>query len=305
MFPFKRKRVADEEEEEKKKARKKEPASAGSPSPSSSTALKQHQQPPTNKPEQYSAKRLRFDGVFLNRPFAKPDKHERDLQHPLFPAIPFTTIVLGPPGSGKSNLLMNLLRHPYFGMFDHIYIFHPNFYIDETYHKGLDTTGVKVFDDPKTWGKELESIIEKKDKIVSDALQNGKRKKIKNDLIVFDDAIKTIVGSSTNASPLIPQLSTFNRKLNLSIYYMAHRWNSQLDRALRTNATDIIVLPFRSHREYKDFKDEMRAPNVPSKLFDKLYATATSEPHSFFYVNLRARDEHSRYSHGFDKPFFI
>ena len=52
-----------------------------------------------------------------------------------FPGFPSTTLICGPPGRGKTNLLMNLLKNKkmWCGFFDKIYAYGPTVKSDKLY----------------------------------------------------------------------------------------------------------------------------------------------------------------------------
>ena len=49
------------------------------------------------------------------------------------PKIPFSSVILGPPGSGKTILLQNMILNIYKNCFSRIYIFSPSIDVDMTW----------------------------------------------------------------------------------------------------------------------------------------------------------------------------
>jgi len=72
-----------------------------------------------------------------NIPIIKPHKTaEYDFQQSKYdvaPRIPFSQIVVGPSGSGKSILLQNMILDIYCGCFQRVFIFSASIHVDSVW----------------------------------------------------------------------------------------------------------------------------------------------------------------------------
>ncbi|MFM7983521.1 MAG: hypothetical protein ACKPKO_29765, partial [Candidatus Fonsibacter sp.] len=73
---------------------------------------------------------------------------------------------------------------------------------------------------------------------------------------------------------------------------------------IRVNATELFVYRLRNMKDLETCIDEVSAVVDKKTLLD-LYHTATSEPYSFLYVKLTARNKNEMFYHNFDKRLII
>lgn len=243
------------------------------------------------------------DREFVNTPIV-PKSALADKVNPLYPPVPFFMLALGRSGKGKTNVLMNLLRGPYLGKFRYIYLFNPNYYVDQTYRKAIKFSDKRVFtelDEDK-----MREIVERKKAEVTRMYEKDPEldpATIPQDLLIVDDAYGSVFGKSRN-NGVLSEVINDNRKYGISVDYMAHGWSDQVPRHIRANATHVICFGLHNEKEYQLFKEEMQAPNMSSAAFDQIFRMATSKPHSFLLVdNIAPLSE--RYSEGFHRKFIL
>ena len=70
------------------------------------------------------------------------------------------------------------------------------------------------------------------------------------------------------------------------------------------NATDIVVCRLRNNKYLETFIDAVSAV-ADKKTLLELYHTATSEPYSFLYCKLNAKDKHEMIYQNFNKLLII
>jgi len=77
-----------------------------------------------------------------------------------------------------------------------------------------------------------------------------------------------------------------------------------LSTLIRKNATELYIYRLRHYRDLETFIEEVSAL-YPKKVLLDLYNMATSEPYSFLYVNLRAKDTEEMFYMNFDRKLMV
>lgn len=199
------------------------------------------------------------------------------------PRFPFSIMFSGRSGSGKSNLLMNLLTKKcmYAGYFHYTIVYSP------TANKYDDMYAVLKL--PKEnfvekFGKEeLESLIESRKKLIT---KKGIKWVSKNSrvLIILDDIIanRAFLESQTALT-----LFALLRHYLVSVVVLMQSY-TKLPRALRLNCNGLFVFPA-SQSEVEVLKDEICPAGIKKKEFEKVIEHATGEDYSFLYINNHAK----------------
>ena len=73
---------------------------------------------------------------------------------------------------------------------------------------------------------------------------------------------------------------------------------------IRKNATELYVYRLRNYRDLESVVEELAALYDKKTLLD-VYQTATSEPHSFLYINLMAKNKKDLFYMNFNKKIVI
>jgi hypothetical protein len=200
---------------------------------------------------------------------------------------PFSLIISGRSGSGKTNVLINLLTNKsmYGGYFHYILVFSPTSPFDDLYKKlkipkeNLRTTFSS---------SDLEKILESRRKQI---LKHGIKKVATESrlLIIFDD---TIADQDFLKSKEALQLFTLLRHYLVSVILLSQTYN-KVPKPLRNNANGVMIFPS-NRSEIEVLKDELCPPSLIKKEFEKLIEYATSDKHSFLFINNKA-DIKNRY----------
>ena len=183
----------------------------------------------------------------------------------LYPYMPdrlFRMLICAPSGSGKTNLLLNMIMRPLL-FYDKIYLYAKNLHQDKYQHL------LKEFEPfSKKFGY---NIIEASngDIIPLDEMDDDGFQKI----IIFDDYLNTGVKNDRE----IRNYFTNSRNKNCSCIYLSQSYYST-DKTIRLNCSHLCVFDLQSENEERMICKELKVNK------DK-YLMATNEPYTFLYVD--------------------
>jgi len=233
------------------------------------------------QPKQKPPEKKLDDNDSLDIIVYKIDKNQQVLPPSMtqnqIPAHPFRILNSGASGSGKTMLMVNLLKRKNFmaGFFDQIFLFSPTAKGDSM-QQFLEIHNDHLESDLDTHGVEhLNYIFDRQTELVE---QKGYLKSPKV-LILFDDII---------SSPKFMNSSVFkkcfiqSRHINMSVCVCTQKYHS-VPRICRLSATDIFFFPS-AQSEIKRISEEYTPANKTTTQFTRLIEFATDEPHSFLYI---------------------
>ena len=148
---------------------------------------------------------------------------------------PFRMLIIGPPGSGKTNTLLHLINnlHP----IDKIYLYAKD--IHEPKYEYLinkrEQAGIKNLNDPNAFIEYSDDMND-----VLDDINNYNKNRDKKVLIVFDDMIADIEYNK-NFKRIIKELFYRAHKLNVSIVFITQSYFRALKDA-RLNSMHYIIM---------------------------------------------------------------
>lgn len=214
-------------------------------------------------------------------------KQRKSMEDNIIPRHASSCIFNGKSGSGKTMLMINLLTRPeFFGVdgnkghyFDKIYLFSP------TANNGDDL--VRFLKHPRiNLDINTDFDIEKLDGIIRDQASEIEKKgllKSPKILIIFED-----IQSDERFMRSKSFLKCFIqcRHLNISTFLLGQSW-TRTPRACRLQANNIFFFPG-SLSEQKILIDEFCPPRLTKNEFAEMISYATSGPHDFLHVNMRA-----------------
>lgn len=208
---------------------------------------------------------------------------------------PFSLLINGKPGSGKSTVLMNILDW-YDGYFDNIFIWSPTIAIDiswkEFLNKHKDTVKKEnVF--KAYYDKDIKEIMKQIKKA-----NKGKKNypdKVKT-LFIFDDIITELPRR---------QLGDFNKLLfNHRHYGISHITISQEYKSfppkMRKSAFGMIIYDTDNGLEFSGIVDEL-SKKVGKQLFTSMFEECVKDKYGFFYIKNKESDLDKKYFKNFDK----
>ena len=199
---------------------------------------------------------------------------------------------IGPSGVGKTTTAISMLMGPYKNCYSRVYVFSPSC------AEGVDASWdawrkhvrihMKVPDEEKTmWDRwepdTLEKLIERH-KRVNAHLKAKKHKKGYVVLVLIDDFADQgdkVMHSSTN---ILTSLFVRGRHLGCACWLLTQKLRV-VSLICRTNFCWMLIWRLRNSKELITILEELDAL-VDRKLLNEMYRIATSDKHSFWYINL-------------------
>jgi hypothetical protein len=205
----------------------------------------------------------------------------------IIPRHPSAVIFNGKSGSGKTNLMVNLMSRPEFygktdkknkksKYFDVIFLFSPTANGGDDLVKFLEIPKKRIFTDfDKT---KLDKILDLQNSIVED---KGLDKSPKM-LIIFED-IQSDAKFMANKSFLRCYIQ--GRHMNISTFLCGQSW-TLTPRKCRLQANNIFFFPS-SNSEVDILLKEFCPPHTSKEQFLKMIKYATEKPYNFLHINMR------------------
>ena len=199
---------------------------------------------------------------------------------------------IGPSGVGKTTTCIAMLMGPYKDVYSRVYIFSPSCApgIDpawDAWRKHVRDY-MRVPDDEQTmwhtWEPQIiERLIARHSKVNAHLKAQGAKKGYAINFTVDDwaDQGEKVMHSSTN---VLTSLFVRGRHLGCSCWLLTQK-NRVVSLICRTNYCFCLIWRLRSAKERDQILEELDAL-MPRKVLLQLYLTATSEKHSFWYINL-------------------
>lgn len=217
----------------------------------------------------------------------------------------FRMIIVGPSGSGKSNVFVNLLIKVYKGVFTNVYIFCPTFDNDLTLqklvqkHKNADGELVSFMDDDDVYRLDNEKDITTKVREILKESEKDIKVTPENEippktLLVFDDLTTELYKAQ-----VMKDLFTKGRKYEVSVIIMTNKYRVY-DPIIRNNATQMIVFKPSNEQETSDIaedvargKDEKRVKSAMAQAFKR-------GEHPFVFIDNDTPKDNERFWYKFE-----
>lgn len=192
----------------------------------------------------------------------------------IIPAHPFRLIIVGSSGSGKTNLIANLLTRDCFykDYFDIITVFSPNVKLDKIWRV---VKAHQTFDNLANFNSDITEIITKQRLTVE---RKGIRRSPRHLIIVDDFADDRAVCKN----PRLIEIFIKGRHYNISCMLGSQKYRA-IDRTIRLNASDIIMFQPDNESELKQLAEE-NAKGVTKKRFAEYVEACTAQPYNFIHI---------------------
>ena len=246
----------------------------------------------SKRPKGYAIPKEDLDNPLTIVPF-KTNKKKIKLtplmESDIIPRHASAVIFNGKSGSGKSNLMVNLLTRPHFykGYFDLIFLFSPTANSDDL-PIYLDLPAKRIFSTFDT--KVLDHIILTQQALIE---KDGIVKSPKI-LLIFDDIISD---AKFMKSKSFMKCFIQCRHLNISTFILSQSW-TKVPRVCRLQANNIFMFPS-SASEVKLLCEEFCPAHTTQQDFKKIIEEATRERHNFLHINNRCGPD-TRFRHNLD-----
>ena len=192
---------------------------------------------------------------------------------------PFRMLIIGPPGSGKTNTLLHVIND--LNPIDKIYLYAKDLY--EPKYEYLinkrEQAGIKNLNDPHAF---IECSDDMND--VLEDISNYNKNRDKKVLIVFDNMIADIEYNK-NFKRIIKELFYRACKINVSIVFIMQSYFRALKDA-RLNSTHYMIMKINNKKELKRIPEE-KSGHLDYKDFLEMYNSCTKEPYSFMTIDAR------------------
>lgn len=213
------------------------------------------------------------------------------MEEGIIPGHPSSVIMNGHSGSGKSNLMVNLLTRPEFygkvngeHYFNKIYMFSPTAgEMDDLCQHLINYCDLASEDIHNEFDQELLlNILEEQAKLIK---KKGIHKSPKV-LLILDDIQSD---KKFLRSKAIKRLFLMNRHYNTSTWLCGQSFNLT-PRACRLQANNLFIFPM-GGSEKKVLVDEFTPPGLNKKQFSALVDHATSKQYQFLHINRKQQTE--------------
>ena len=262
----------------------------------------------------------------MNTPIVKPYKTKEytftQSNYEVAPRIPFSMVITGQSGSGKTMLLANLILDIYKGCFSRIFIWSSSIDLDPVWtpvkkyiEKDLNVNPEKekVYFDTFNID-EMQKVLDLQHKI-NQFQKKNEHPKLFSVLFLIDDFIDQ--ASFAKHNNLLNALYIKARHYGVNIISSSQKYNG-LSTTIRTNSRQMIFFKLRNYKEVESVLDElagvliskkamsdMKSLHQAKQLLLEIYNVATEEPFSFLFVNLMQPDINKMFMVRFEKYITI
>ena len=205
--------------------------------------------------------------------YTNENKTKHNKNWPYILDHPYRILIIGGSGSGKTNLLLNLIENQ--PDIDKIYLYAKDPY--ESKYQYLinkrEGAGIIYFDDPKAFIKYSNDMQDVYKNI--DDYNPDKENKI---LIVLDDMIADMIHNK-KLNSIVTELFIRGRKLNISLVFITQSY-FKVPKDVRLNTSHFCIAKIPNKRELQQIAIN-HSSDINTKDFANIYRKCTNEPYSF------------------------
>ena len=216
------------------------------------------------------------------------NKIEHNKNWPYIPDHPYRILIIGGSGSGKANVLSNLVEKQPDN--DKIYLY-PKDPFESKYQYLINKregVGTNHFKDPKAF---IEYSNDKHDVYKNiDAYNPDKENKI---LIVFDDMIADMIHNK-KLNSIVTKLFIRGRKLNISLVFITQSY-FKVPKDVRLNTSHFFIAKIPNKRELQQISIN-HSSDIDTKDFANIYKKYTDEPYFLVIDTMLASNNPLRFT---------
>ena len=209
--------------------------------------------------------------------YVNENKTKHNKNWPYIPDHPYRILIIGGSGSGKTNLLLNLIENQ--PDIDKIYLYAKDPYEAKYQYliKICEKVGIDHHNDPRAYIEYSNNIHDVYKNI--NYYNPDKEKKI---LIVFDDMISDMIHNK-NLDSIVTELFIRGRKLNISLVFITQSY-FKVPKVVRLNTTHFFIVKIRNKRGLQQIATN-HSSDISTKDFINIYGECTFEPYSFLVID--------------------
>ena len=205
--------------------------------------------------------------------YVNENKTKHNENWPYIPDHPYMILIIGGSGSGKANLLLNLIENQ--PDFDKIYLYAKDPH--EAKYQYLinkrEGVGINHFNDPKAFIEYSNDMYDVYKNI--DVYNPDKENKI---LIVFDDMIADVI-INKKLNSIVTELFIRDRKLNISLVFITQSY-FKIPKDFRLNSSHFFITKIPNKGELQQIAIN-NSTDINTKDFANIYRKCTAETYSF------------------------
>ena len=209
--------------------------------------------------------------------YVNENKTEHNENWPYTPDHPCKILIVGGSGSGKTNVLLNLIENQ--PDIDKIYLYAKD--LHEAKYQYLinkrEGVGIDHFNDPKAF------IEYSNDMHVYKNIDEYNLNKDNKNLIVFDNMIADMINNK-KLNSIVTELFIRGRKLNIYLVFITQSYY-KVPKDVRLNTTHFFIAKIPNKRELQEIAIN-HSSDISTKDFTDIYRKCTAEPYSFQLIIL-------------------
>ena len=209
--------------------------------------------------------------------FTNENRIKHNPNWPYIPDHPYRILTIGGSGTGKTNVLLNLINNQ--PDIDKIYLYAKDPYEDKYQYliNKRESVGISHLNDPKAFIDYSNDMHE-----VYKNINNYNPDKENTILIVFDDMIADMINNKKLDS-IVTELFIRCRKSNISLLFISQSY-FKVPKDVRNNSTHFFIMKIPNKRELQQITIN-HSSDINTKDFIEIYRKCTDKPYSFLVVD--------------------
>ena len=204
--------------------------------------------------------------------FVNENKTKHKKKWPYIPDHPYRILIIGGSGSGKPNVLLNLIENQ--PDIDKIYLYAKDPY-EAKYQYLINKRqgiGINHFNDPKAfeYSDDMSGVYK--------SINYYNRNKENKILIVFDNMIAGIT-KNKKLDSIVTELFIRGKKIVISLVFITQSY-FKVPKDVRLNTTHFFIAKIPNKRELRQIAIN-HLSDISTKDFGNIYRECTAEPYSF------------------------